>query len=496
MRSRNYYIEPTGKPLDLEDTTPSTVCISTDIMKYRVVDRIRERERKLFILLVHAVWHDLGKKNIHKVEIKKIKRVFRKVCSTKSYKDWLWEYLENLSDIKVVYRDEKLRGVTHLFASAYLDDEKEYICFQIPEVLTHAILSANCFARLDTYFLIGLSGKYSVSLYQFLESKVGLDRLDPSLVPNEEDRFIKINLDHLKQFLSIRDGEYSKWVNFRQRVLDPAVKEINTNEMQSTFKVRYETVANNRRKVTDLKFFLEKTPGRLEKENQLRKIKFPKNNPSQSSPKRSNFLSSKSVKDEEINQIATDSSEKKTYNKSKDEEAIKLVAYFEEVRNGVKIAHHDVDERDIIKAKTFLIDIQSFDIAKEIVKIICSFENKPDFFGGLVKHKPRAVALYNEQQSTSKLEEDRLEKDRKKQAEKQAEIETLRKECEEFESTLSEEERAEVEVDIRKGLRGLKLKFYDRDSELGESLRRDEFFNWWLINIKGNEHNSLKNFSV
>ena len=266
---RGYKINPTGNPLDLDDKTPSTVCISTDIMKFKIENRIRERERKLFVLLVHAVWDELGKKDSHKVKIEDIKRVFQAVGNVKDYNDWLWEYLENLSDIKVTYRDEKLRGVMHLFSEAWLDEEKEYINFALPPTLARTLLAAEHFARLDTYFIVGLKGKYAVALYQFLEGKIEMNKFKPHKTPEPEKRFIKVTLEELRTVLGVKDGEYALWADLKRRALNPAIKEINTNPLHSTFTIRIETVTGARRKVVAVKFFLTKTQERLEREAEI-----------------------------------------------------------------------------------------------------------------------------------------------------------------------------------------------------------------------------------
>ena len=269
-KNRGYKITPTGAPLDLEDTRPSTVCIATDVMKYKVVTRIRERERKLFILLVHAVWHDLDKKTHHTIKVEDIKKVFQAVGNVKDYNDWLFDYLDNLSDIKVKYEDEKLLGVTHLFAEAWVDREKGGVEFCIPPTLAQALLSAEFFARLDTYFIVGLHGKYSIALYQFLESKIELRKFDPSYTPNEEDRFVKVPLQELRDVLSVKDGEYKLWNDFNKRVLAPAVQEVNTNPLHSTFTIKTEPVRGRRSKTVAVKFFLRKTWKRLEREQEIR----------------------------------------------------------------------------------------------------------------------------------------------------------------------------------------------------------------------------------
>ena len=265
-------IEPTGKPLSLEDKAHCSVVMTTDTMRMKVEGKFRQRERKLFVLLVHSIWEELGTKRKYSVEVNKIKQVFREVAGVKGFNNWIWDYLRNLARIEISYESEKLIGITRLFSEVQFDKEREHVIFEIPESVEQAILAPESFARLDTYFLIGLKGKYSVSLYQLLESKINLRKFDPKQTPNEANRFIEIPVQELREWLGI--GElYKIWGHFKSRVLQPAVEEINSNPLASTFTVRTEEVRGARRKVNAIKFFLTKTPERLRLESSIQVTK-------------------------------------------------------------------------------------------------------------------------------------------------------------------------------------------------------------------------------
>ena len=265
-------IEPTGNPLDLEDKEYSSIVLTTDTMNVKIEGKFRQRERKLFVLLVHAVWGEIGTKRQHTVEIEKIKRVFREIANVRSFNDWLWEYLENLAEIKITYRTEHLRGITRLFSDVFFDEKKEHVTFEIPQTVERAIKSPTQYARLDTYFLLGLKGKYSVSLYQLLESKINLNKFKPHRTPNGRDRFVEITISELRDWLGV-GSMYSAWKDLNRRVLQPAVDEINSNPLASTFTVRTEEVRGARKKVKSIKFFLTKTPERLRLENSIQVTK-------------------------------------------------------------------------------------------------------------------------------------------------------------------------------------------------------------------------------
>ena len=265
-------IEPTGNPLDLEDKEHCSVVLTTDTMNVKVEGKYRQRERKLYVLLVHAVWDEIGTKPEYQVEAEQIKRVFKEVAGVKGFNNWLWEYLENLARIEITFEDERYRGVTRLLSKVIADKETGSVRFEIPKEIEKGIKCPTQYGRLDTYFLVGLKGKYSVSLYQLLESKINLQKFNPIENPNKKDRFIQMNIEELRDWLGV-GSMYPAWKDFKKRALKPAVEEINSNPIASTFTVEIEEVKGSRKKVVAVKFFLTKTPERLNLEKSLQVTK-------------------------------------------------------------------------------------------------------------------------------------------------------------------------------------------------------------------------------
>lgn len=265
-------VSSTGKPLDLDDQEHCSVVINTDTMKMKIEGKFRQRERKLYILLVHAIWDELGSKRKYTVETSKLKQVLNEVAGIKEFNTWLWDYLKNLARIEIEYECDSLKGITRLFSEVTFDDVKERITFEIPQTVEEAILKPNSFARLDTYFLLGLKGKYSVSLYQLLESKINLRKFDPNCTPDSCDRFVEISIEDLRGWLAL-ENQYPRWIDFKRFALEPAINEINSNPLATTFNVRTEEVTGARRKVKAIRFFLTKTEERLELEKSIQTTK-------------------------------------------------------------------------------------------------------------------------------------------------------------------------------------------------------------------------------
>lgn len=271
----------TGKPLDLEDDEHCSVVMATETMKVRFEGTFRQRERKLMILLIHSVWEDIGRKRTHEVDIELIKQVFRGIAGVQSFNSWLYEYLGNLANVLITIEQGKSYEWVSLFAAIGFDDDKQKVHFEIPERIESIIKNPSQFARLDTYFIIGLKGKYSVSLYQFLESKVNMWRFDSQKTPDERQRFVEVDLTEIRAWLGTGD-QYSEWSDFNKRVLTPAIKEINLNPLASTFTVRIEVVRGARNKVKAIRFFLTKTPERLRIEQKIKTTKQARENAAES----------------------------------------------------------------------------------------------------------------------------------------------------------------------------------------------------------------------
>ena len=262
-------MQSTGNPLDVDNKDQyCSLVMTTDTIKIKVEGKFRQRERKLFILLIHSVWNNIGVQRVHTLELDKIKYVFKTIAGVKDFNSWLWAYLKNLADIKIEYSSEKLHGVTRLFSDIWFDKENKTVSFEIPEKLEQSIKNPTQFARLDTYFLIGLKGKYSVSLYQLLESKINLKKFDPKATPRKEDRMIEIPVNELRDWMSIGD-QYKLWGHFKSRVLLPSVEEINSNPIESTFTVKITEVKGSRNKVVAVRFYLTKTEARLVLEKEI-----------------------------------------------------------------------------------------------------------------------------------------------------------------------------------------------------------------------------------
>jgi hypothetical protein len=83
--------------------------------------------------------------------------------------------------------------------------------------------------------MIGLSGKYAVTLYELLES-----------VANKINPVLDVPIGTLRKWLKVADGKLTTWDNFNRRALLPAVEQINANPLGSGFTVDMQPIKKGR----------------------------------------------------------------------------------------------------------------------------------------------------------------------------------------------------------------------------------------------------------
>lgn len=259
-------IQTTGNPWILDNTDPATVPVPLQVVITHVEGPYTERDRKLWTFLLHVAFDELGKQGGHEVEIKDINAVFRALGGEHST-EWIWESAKRLSrtivEFEITYGDERFDGITSIFAAVVPRKGRRGSClhFWFPEPLIPIIKEPLRFARLRVHFMIKLSGKYAVTLYEIFEG-----------FANRRDGECRVTIEELRQWLKVPDGTYDDWRDFRKRVLKPAVDQINADPLGAGFTVDYDVVRRGR-KIGEIIFKLTKTGERIQQERNIRAAK-------------------------------------------------------------------------------------------------------------------------------------------------------------------------------------------------------------------------------
>ena len=223
---------PTGNPWLPTPEDPATVPVPLPVVIVSVQGPYTERDRKLWAFLLHTVWHELGEVSIHEMSVTEINRVFRQLGGDHNT-DWIWDCSKRLAQTTVEWHytdgDARYDGISALFGAEISRTARKtgLLRFNFPPLLVPILKDPRRFARLRTHFLIELSGKYAVTLYELLESNANKD------VPE-----LRARVDELRQWLTVPEGKLLRWQDFRRKVLEPAVRQINDNPTGAGFQVK------------------------------------------------------------------------------------------------------------------------------------------------------------------------------------------------------------------------------------------------------------------
>ena len=233
-------VKPSGSAWVVDQDDPATLPVPLPVMIVKIEGRYTERDRKLWNFLIHAVWDALGKSPIHELNVPEINRIFRKLGGEHDTA-WLWDSAKRLTRTVVEWQytqgDTRYEGISSIFG-AVLSKEmqaQDRLRFEIPALLVEIIKNPNRFSRVRLHFMMSLSGKYAVTLYEILESAA--NRRDPVLV---------VPLNELRQWLNVSAEKYPVWYDFKKWILDPAIKQINNDPVAAGFSVDMEPLRQSR----------------------------------------------------------------------------------------------------------------------------------------------------------------------------------------------------------------------------------------------------------
>ena len=259
---------PTGNPWKVTKDDPATVPVPLPVVIVSITGPYTERDRKLWAFLLHAVWDELGVKPVHELSVTKINQIFRDMGGQHE-SEWIWESSKRLTKTIVEWErtesDERYHGIASLFQAEITKSAKEQgmLRFAFPPLLIPIIKEPRRFARLRVHFLLKLSGKYAVTLYELLEG-----------VANKNDPVLIASIDDLRQWLKVPTEKLIRYQDFRRFVLESAVEQINRDPSGAGFRVDMEPVKKGRA-VDKIRFTVCKTDDRARMESELKNSDLP-----------------------------------------------------------------------------------------------------------------------------------------------------------------------------------------------------------------------------
>jgi hypothetical protein len=250
------YAQPSG---DIYQTQqPYTLPLNQRVALARVIGPYTEIDRKLWATLVAHAWDKLATVRVHEANARDIARLFRELKGGQSGSGWVMASAKRLMASQLEWEDDAEVGAVSLLSGLKIQKVSGTIQYQFSNFLIEKLRDNKQFSRLRLHFMIGLSGKYSVTLYMLLESAA-----------NRRVPAIEVSIEELRTVLSVSDGKLTRWVDLNRFAIEPALRQINDNPNASGFSVEVETVSKGR-KIERVRFKVTKAAERVLDEAELK----------------------------------------------------------------------------------------------------------------------------------------------------------------------------------------------------------------------------------
>src|SRR6266436_6883221 len=208
----------------------------------QIQNNITLLQRKTWNALLWNAYEELPTKDIHSISVQEIARLIVYDSNDEAYlKEATLAMMHCIVEWDVLDKDgSEIWGAAVLLASVQI---KRGICsYGFAPHLRQKLYNPDMFARLDLDMQKRFKSKHSLALWELCIDYLGAKR-DYGETP-------WIPLDDFYRLMGMAEGQYSLYKLFSQRVLSPAIAEINR---VSDFRVSVE-YQRQRRKVTALKF--------------------------------------------------------------------------------------------------------------------------------------------------------------------------------------------------------------------------------------------------
>jgi len=131
------------------------------------------------------------------------------------------------------------------------------ISYSFPPHIEEMILDPKVFGKINLVVIKSLRSKYSIALYELAEDYINVQ------IP-------KMSMEDFRELMGVKEGQYSSIKDFRKRVIDVGIEEINRSDNIS-FSLSYEMIKTGR-KITDIKFFTHKKEEALQLKDRQKKF--------------------------------------------------------------------------------------------------------------------------------------------------------------------------------------------------------------------------------
>jgi Initiator Replication protein len=210
-----------GELVDIVEMTPLTL-----------------NDRRIYNLLLANAWDKLTETVQHVIPKRELQNTLHK--GTGRLEDSIRRLMSAIVEVRVLReRKWETKRVQLLGGNVVPDADDGFVRYDFQPLMREIISESRVFARLHKQIMFALSSKYSLALYELIQKRGNLTK-------NFED----FEVAELRNFLGVPSGKLTSWINFKNKAITPAVKEVSD---LSEFVVSIEPVKGKARAFTTVR---------------------------------------------------------------------------------------------------------------------------------------------------------------------------------------------------------------------------------------------------
>jgi hypothetical protein len=189
-----------------------------ELVEMRAGTDLSLQDRRVFNLLIENAWSEIGENVTHSIPIamlrgprhKGAERVSESVSTLMST---LVEIPVTLNGEPAVYKTQLLGPTTQVLDE---DSPKALLAYSFPEGLRGIIKDSRYWGRIKAWLMFHFTSKYALALYEAVCLRINLR-------VNEQT----FGVDDFRELLGVEKNQYPGFPQLKQKVLSPAVAEVN-----------------------------------------------------------------------------------------------------------------------------------------------------------------------------------------------------------------------------------------------------------------------------
>ena len=189
-----------------------------ELINIRPSSELSMHDRRVFNLLVQNAWLRITEDIEHEIAIQALRGPTHK--GKERVADSVDILMTTLVEVPAMLSGEKAVEKTQLLADNIQtideDSPNAVLRYRFPKKLQEIIEHSNYWGRLKAHVMFAFTSKYALALYEALCLRANLQVSEQV-----------ISVEAFRHLLGVTDGQYGLFKSLNQRVIEPAVREIN-----------------------------------------------------------------------------------------------------------------------------------------------------------------------------------------------------------------------------------------------------------------------------